>query len=117
MYDRRAKERDRLKNASKVGNTVAINRPTGGCQNCSRRHLDQIKAQVNFARTALHEAKQKADAMRSLSTGHPDFDANLMMTMAREESNKRRVYEQLRKVRDQLINTRLTDEKVPANAD
>ena len=77
---------------------------TKGCTKCSRGQVDQVKEQVNQARTALHTAKDKVEAYKKLQEANdPSFQQIKLDELAREVESKRKVFRRLVAVRNDMM--------------
>ena len=104
MYDRKANEKERRKKKKqKKENDDQNSGKVMTCDNATQKHINQVKAQANAARTALHEAKDRTAAMRELSEDDPDFDSEKLKQLVEDEEAKRRTFRQLTKIRDRLM--------------
>jgi hypothetical protein len=73
------------------------------CHNCSRRNYQQVQAQVNAARNALHEAKDRTAAMERLGAeGSPEYSDEKLKALKNDENAKRKVFRRLVAIREEV---------------
>jgi hypothetical protein len=109
LYDRRAKEKEAAKAAKKNSEKSQKGKGDGSpgvtksCKNCSRKDIEKIKAQVNEARSALHEAKDRTAAERAKAEANDEsFNADKLNELVEEENRKRKIFRRLLEVRKEV---------------
>lgn len=107
LYDRLANEKKENKQPR-----VATHKPVDGnvrlpgktCEKCNRKSVEQVKAQVNAARTSLHDAKDRtAEMMQFQRDGDPKFNSDLLTHLVRDEGQKRLAFRRLVAIRDEML--------------
>lgn len=113
LYDRKANEQKKVP-ASKPKLPTISPRPlpsvpaaankAKGCQTCTRNQIEQVKQQVNDARTALHEAKDRTATYKKLNEDNdPSFNVDKLSELVKDEENKRKVFRRLCAVRNEMM--------------